>query len=38
MSGAHVLLGVCHPGDLMCECGGVHGPFRVADKAGSGDL
>ena len=31
-------LGLCHPRGLMCKHGGVHGPFRVADKAGSEDL
>jgi len=38
LSGTCVWLGLCHPRVLMCERGGMSGPFRVADKAGSGDL
>jgi len=38
VSGARVWLGLCHPRGLMCERGGVRGPFRVEDKAGSADL
>jgi hypothetical protein len=32
-----VWLGLYHPMGLVCERGGVHGPFRVADKAGIRD-
>jgi len=38
LSGTYVWLGLCHPRGFMCERGGVRGPFRVADKVGSGDL
>jgi len=38
LSGTYVWLGLYHPSGLMCERGGVRGPFRVADKAGVGDL
>jgi len=38
LSGTYVWLGLCHHRGLMCERGGVRGPFRVADKAGSGNL
>jgi len=34
MSGTYVWLDLCHPRGCRCECG----PFRVADKAGIGDL
>jgi len=34
LGGTYVWLGLCHPRGHRCE----RGPFRVADKAGVGDL